>query len=260
MIINRKWRPLWILQRLRSHRQFKQARRQGNNDPISVKLYGQRVLLRPCCPDWEVAIASLGSEFNPLCAISEVVGRDFDGLIIDGGGYIGTAAIRLSQIWPRATVVTIEPSHENFWLLERNIAGWPKIHGINGALVSEATFRRPLETTLFDRGTGAWGFTVVEGTKGDALPKALHRIKKVTLAEIRASFNDMRIAVVKLDIEGGEKALFDGQDRDLMGARAVFVELHERIVDGCNAAFERFSRDWTVSRSGGEKFLAVRPS
>ena len=49
------------------------------------------------------------------------------GLIIDAGGYLGTAAIAFSEAYPDATVVTIEPSPENFALLVQNTAAYPNI-------------------------------------------------------------------------------------------------------------------------------------
>lgn len=247
----RKLYPPWIAQRLRSYLKVKRQRDRGLNKPIEVTLYGQRLWVRPIGPDFRVAISSLGNEFDPM---KGTLRPDFDGLIIDAGGFLGTAAIRLTQLWPDATVITIEPAAENFALLERNIAAHPNIKAINAALVADDT----AELTLYDRGTGAWGFTIVESAKGVGEPSAMHSVATVTLGTIRKQFGNLEIGAVKLDIEGGEKALFEADDPELHAAQTIFVELHDRIIEGCSDAFKRFSRDRFVSKPGREKYVAVR--
>lgn len=247
----RKLHPLWIAQRFRSYLKVKQMRDREQNEPVEVTLYGQKLWVRPMNPDFKVAIASLGNEFEPM---KGTLPSDFNGLIVDAGGYIGTAAIRLSQMWPHATVVTIEPATENLRLLEMNIASYPSIKAINAALVADSTE----DLTLYDRGTGAWGFTIVEDAKGMADPKAMHTVKTVTLADIRKQFGNSEIGAVKLDIEGGEKALFDAKDPELHAAQTIFVELHDRIIEGCSTSFKKFSRDRTISKPGREKYVAIK--
>lgn len=121
--------PLWIIQHISSYLKIKIAKvkiacKLSDNAPIKVALYGHGLWVRPFGPDHEVSIDTLGDEFDPLIGI---LPQDFDGLILDGGGYIGTAAIRLKEIYPKATVVTIEPHTENYSLLERNISGKTKL-------------------------------------------------------------------------------------------------------------------------------------
>lgn len=50
------------------------------------------------------------------------IDSDFTGLIIDAGAYIGISTYWLSRMFPAATIVAIEPDHENFRLLIPNTA------------------------------------------------------------------------------------------------------------------------------------------
>ena len=47
---------------------------------------------------------------------------------------MGTAAIVFSEMYPKAKIITIEPSLDNFDILQRNIAKYKNIKAIHGAL------------------------------------------------------------------------------------------------------------------------------
>ena len=222
----------------------------GRREPMPIRVSGTTIAVRPATPDLRVAFQSLGTEFNVL---SGLLPQSFDGLIVDAGGYIGTAAIKLATMYPNATVVTIEPSSANFALLRRNIEGYANIRAVNGALFPTAGQK----LNLVDRGTGEWGFTVVPGGDGRA-HTAVDEVETVTFASILGEFPGKSIGIVKLDIEGGEFALLQGDDPILRDVPAVFAELHDRIVPGCSDAFRTFSRDRWIVRLSGEKLLSLK--
>ena len=70
-------------------------------------------------------------------------------------------------------------------------------------------------------------------------------------------FPQKPLRLIKLDIEGGEKALFETAASGLTSVDFVFAELHDRILPGCTAAFAAFSQDRFVFNFGGEKFLSA---
>jgi len=218
--------------------------------PIYVEVLRERVLVRAGSPDLGVAQSTLADEFDPLAG---VLPGSFDGLIIDAGGYIGTAAIKLARLYPKATIVTIEPSQENFELLVRNTRSFPNIRPVRAALVPAGK----TSARLGNRGTGPWGYTIIENPQ-DRPAEFLETVETVTLENIVARHGGGPIGIAKIDIEGAEKDLFVSHDPALAQATAIFVELHDRIVPGCRSAFEAFSKDRVVSRHSGEKFLAVR--
>jgi len=218
--------------------------------PVSVRVSGERLVVRPDSPDLSVARSTLTEEFAPL---ENLLPRGFNGLIIDAGGYIGTAAIKLARMYPEATVVTIEPSQENFRILSQNIRRFPNIVALQAALVSA----NRASVRLSNRGTGPWGYTIIEEPEDRPDAGFLETVSTVTLKEITEKHGGSAIGIAKIDIEGAEKELFLSDDEELRKATVIFVELHDRIVAGCTASFEGFSRDRTVTQHGGEKYLSV---
>jgi hypothetical protein len=122
--------------------------------PITIKLSGIPITVRTTTPDLEVAINCLNGEFDRLCAAIPALRHR---LIIDAGGYIGTAAIAFARRYPNATIVTLELNTANYYILVKNTAAWPNIVTMNTALAPE-----PCVSILYNRGTGEWGFTLIE--------------------------------------------------------------------------------------------------
>lgn len=63
--------------------------------------------------------------------------------------------------------------------------------------------------------------------------------------------------MLKLDIEGGEKEVFEANDSVLHGIPVVLVELHEALVPGCEQAFRNFSKDRETVFDGTEKWYSL---
>jgi FkbM family methyltransferase len=215
---------------------------------IAVRIKKEYLYIRTSSPDLGVALASLGGEFE---SISKAYPKSQKGLIIDAGGYIGTAAIALAKMYPEATVVTIEPSSENFEILKKNIVNYKDIHVENAALVPHATG----SVQLHNRGTGDWGFTVVEAPQ-DADPQFIQNVETITIENILFKYGYDDVMVLKMDIEGGEYQLFHEMSW-LRSTSVLLVELHERIVRGCEIAFFHANTGRYVYRDRGEKYISI---
>ena len=122
---------------------------------VSIKLNENSILIRRGTPDLSVAMSCFDGEFEP---VRHLLPRDYSGTIVDAGGYIGTAAIALSQIFPEANILTIEPAQENFNILQENVKNYNNITPIFGALASQENE----SVELVNRGTGEWGFTLIK--------------------------------------------------------------------------------------------------
>lgn len=198
--------------------------------------------------DLGVAVSCLGGEFEPLKGLLDT---NFSGVIVDAGGYIGTAAIALSQLYPHAQVITIEPSRENIAVLKRNTARYPRIKSVHGAL----TGQKGAKLKLRNRQTGHWGYSVVESPGDRPGAAVIEEVDSFTLSDLVPDAKN--IGILKLDIEGAEKALFEGGDESLSAIPVIFAELHDRIAQGCSASFLEFSKNRKVMKCGGEKYLSL---
>lgn len=218
-----------------------------------LKMHGVSVHVRTGTPDLKVTHSCLGGEF---AALSTAFPHDTKGLIVDAGGYIGTAAIALARMYPEATILSIKPSGENFEILRKNIAGYPNIRPLNAALAPEGS---PSCISLMDRGTGQWGFTIVETHAGKSANCFLEKTKTITINQLLEHAGQNEIMIFKMDIEGAELALLEKPDwLDKTGF--LMIELHERIVSGCIRAFDAANHNRYVYRENGEKCISVGKS
>lgn len=92
------------------------------------EINSHRVYCRPDTPDLKVAKDSLGDEFDILIELLRAIEHPF--LILDFGGYIGTAAIKFASI-NNSQIVSYEPSPENFKVLTLNTLLHPNIMALD---------------------------------------------------------------------------------------------------------------------------------
>ena len=217
--------------------------------PLAVLIASQKTVIRPGTPDFAVAMDSFSGEFEKAIQAAMPLQH---GLIVDAGGYIGTAAIAFAKAFPHARIVTLEPSRENFKILRQNVASYQNITAVNKALgKSEGSI------SLVNRGTGEWGFSIVQTPTDCASPKILHDVEITTIPAILAEFQKDGIDLLKLDIEGGEYDLLSDLPAWLQSTRVICAELHERIVPGCEDLFKRVTAKRRALGTNGEKVLSI---
>jgi FkbM family methyltransferase len=169
-------------------------------------------------------------------------------IIVDAGANIGMASIFFAHRYPEAKVIAVEAESSNFAVLAKNVRPYPAIIPIHAALWNrdgEISVSEP------DPATGAygkWGFVTHEG--------AGVRVRAITL---RTLMKEMRISTVdllKIDIEGAEKEVFESCDW-MENIGCLMVELHDRFKPGCSEALERVVQGFsTIQR--GETTLYIR--
>lgn len=150
----------------------------------------------------------------------------------------------------------MEPSSANFRVLLKNVEVEPRIKPIQMALgpVAGDTI------TLVDRGMGSWGFSTVAIIPGRSAADPVEDVETTTITEIMQRFGDLRIGLVKLDIEGAEKALFEQAPDHFCDVPLIFAELHDFFLPGCEVAFRSIDADRRIEAFGGEKFLSIASS
>lgn len=216
---------------------------------LSIRVHGVGVNVRRGTPDLAIARESLGAEFDiPLSYFS----KDYDGLIIDAGGYIGTAAIKFARALPRATIVTIEPSPINFQILKENTAAYHNVKPIQAALGTQQG-----RIKLRDRGKGQCGFTTVANPSDAPNASAIVDVKIITLGQILEECGESSIGLLKLDIEGAELELLREAGQWMHLVKVLVVELHERVVPGVEELYFDATQGRTNSKMNGEKFVSA---
>ena len=171
------------------------------------------------------------------------------GLIIDAGANVGYASVYFASRFPDATIIAIEPDTDNFQMLQRNTAAYPKVRCIRAGLWSRDCFLK-----ISNPDDGACAFRVEESMDPE------NAIPAVTVDTLLESSGSDRIDILKLDIEGAERELFSAHNSATWIDRTdlIMVELHDRLVPGCEAAMLKAVQDspFRFSERGENVFLS----
>ena len=216
---------------------------------MKITLNGHRITVRKGTPDLHVAVSCLNGEFEILRFL---LPANYKGVIVDAGGYIGTASIALRGIFPKAKLIVIEPSDDNLQILKENLSSLSNVEIVHGALVGTSEKNIKLK----NRGTGEFGFTVVEAPSDNPNAPPVQETQAFRLTDLL--IGNEKIGLLKLDIEGGERSLLEYDMQTLKNIDVIFAELHDRIIPGCVEKFFEFSEGRMLVKSKGEKYLSVK--
>lgn len=203
----------------------------GDRGQVSVRYRGRRLTLR------------LGT--SDILVLFSVFEREDYGLelssppqwIIDAGAYTGFSSIYFAQRYPAATILALEPDPSNFALLVRNARPYRNIIPLEQAL-----WHRDGHIALRDPGTGHWGFYVAADEPQDSPPRG--RVEAVSVRTLVERFAIDRIDLLKLNIEGAEKEIFEEAEDWSWRVRAIVAALHDRFRPGCAEAFEKVTKSF----------------
>ena len=171
-------------------------------------------------------------------------------VIIDAGANIGLASIFFANRYPDATIIAIEPEVSNFGLLEKNVQPYPRIKAVHAALWKENG-----EINLVDPGLGHHGF---QTTQGDNSQGKRSLVRAVTVDSLMKEMGIEHVDVLKIDVEGAEKDVFEHSGNWIEKVDIIMAELHDHLRGGCSAAFENASREFGDELIKGETIMRSR--
>lgn len=147
-------------------------------------------------------------------------------VIIDAGANIGLSAIFFSNLFPDAKIYCIEPGQENHALLLKNTVNYPNITVLNGALWAKHEFLELTNPEGFSAGHAFSSSQAAEGVVG------------YTMDELIQMYSLERIDILKMDIEGAEKEIFEAEDLSwLEKVNILVIELHDMYRMGTSQPF-----------------------
>ena len=152
--------------------------------------------------------------------------------VLDAGGNGGFAAAMFATRWPGASIVTLEPDVSNYAILRLNTQAHRNVIPICAGLTNTST-RLAVQQGL-RQGLGKEWQYMTRTSRGSepSVPGLSARALRRALCVRRWDF-------VKIDIEGGERRVFEGDTGWLASARYVFVETHDDMVGGSHTAVVR---------------------
>jgi FkbM family methyltransferase len=149
-------------------------------------------------------------------------------IIIDCGANIGLASVYFANKYPSAKIIAIEPETSNFELLVANTKNYPNVHCLKNGIWHKKT-----NLHIYDAGMGSWNFVTNEVDYENE-----NTISAISLTDIMVMFKIERIDILKMDIEGSEKEVFDNYDEAwLNNTDLVIIETHDRMKKGTAKSF-----------------------
>jgi FkbM family methyltransferase len=141
--------------------------------------------------------------------------------VIDLGANIGGSAVFFLNLFPDAQVIAMEPAPENVQVLEQNLAPYGQRAKVIQAAIWPSSMNLQLVRGHF-RDKLDWSNQV-----RPAEEQARDTIRGMTVPELFADCQQERIDLVKIDIEGAEKELFNGNTSWLGSVRNLCIEIHD---------------------------------
>jgi len=140
--------------------------------------------------------------------------------IVDLGANVGLTSIYLKKQFGKAVIYAIEPDLLNFETLQNNINEFTDIKAEQLAIWSHETFLSPAYEEQSD-----WGKTFHENSNNHS-----HSIKAMSIRQFISHKQLNIIDILKIDIEGAEKHIFEGELDFLGQVKVIAIEIHETFI------------------------------
>jgi FkbM family methyltransferase len=178
-------------------------------------------------------------------------------VIVDAGANIGLTSILYANKYPQARIISIEPDPSNFELLKNNIALYSNVTAVRAALWKEDCDLQIVGTE--DNNWDFWGFRTREPQQPVA-PGDRGLVRGVTLGTLMKANDLDYVDLLKIDIEGAEKEVFEHSSPWIGSVGAIAVEVHDRFKVGCSDSVQAATRDFDVSsRRDKTAFIQRKP-
>jgi len=164
-------------------------------------------------------------------------------VIVDAGANIGMASIFFANKYPQTRIIAIEPEPSNFEILARNVSPYKMITPVHAALWNQDDV-----VSISNPDGSKWGFRI----RKDGGP----RVRALTVPTLMREMNLQSIDVLKVDIEGAEKEVFETAPW-MQSVTCLMIEVHERLNPGCTGVVESAVHGFT-KRERGETTVYLR--
>lgn len=224
---------------------------------LTNRIYHMEIKRKDCKHPFRLRVPSADSTAYQLVFIK----KEYDfrvetspEVIVDAGANIGLASIYFANKYPDAKIIAIEPEQSNFELLKENVAPYSQVTPIQAAL-----WDKNEEINLIDPGFGSDAFmTDVKHPSENVLGKTCHTVNAMTVDKLMMDFTLTKINILKIDIEGAEREVFDDPSSWIEKVDSIIIELHERKKKGCNHNFYNSTNGFDNEWSQGENVCLSR--
>ncbi len=176
-------------------------------------------------------------------------------VIVDVGANIGLASVFYANKYPSARVLAIEPEASNFRMLAKNTAPYSNVTAIRAALWKESC--EVAISNPNDDPWSFWGFRTADLGRSPE-PGQCQSVRAATLDELLKENGVDVVDLLKLDIEGAEKEVFESSATWIGRVGAIAIEVHDRFKEGCSNSVCAATTDFEVRSQRGETTFLLR--
>jgi FkbM family methyltransferase len=159
-------------------------------------------------------------------------------VIVDCGANIGLSSIFYKIKFPNSVIYAIEPETSNFNLMKKNTQFIQDIVCINGGI-----WNKPTNLIIENNSTEKWGFKVSEVGYSNK-----NTVRGLSIACLMKKYQFNSIDIMKIDIEGSEKELFElNFESWLSKTKVLLIELHDGYRKGASKTFFKALNNYDYS-------------
>ena len=218
----------------------------GYNKPLSIRCNSIKLLLRPRTTDIKVLNSVMINQEYNICQLDNPL------FIIDAGAYTGFSSIYFANRYPEAIIIAIEPVPANYQLLVKNTAQYPQIITIEKALWFEHK-----KLAIIDENQGHWGYRVIN-QQGSESTNIVNHVDTIMLDDILRDYSITAVDLLKLDIEGAEKDIFENSNSWINSINAIAIELHDNLRKDCSKVFFKATKDFYIESKYMDTIYLIR--
>lgn len=169
-------------------------------------------------------------------------------VIVDLGANIGLATIFFRQRYPSASIISLEPSRDNFDILRVNTKADSRIQILQKAIGPMNGFVK-----LCNPNAKADSF------RFEPVDREYEGVVETwSMPTLMRELSIETVDILKIDIEGAEMQLFLGNRDWLRMVRSILIEVHEAIVPGVSKLIQEIADEHQFSMfSFGEGYVLI---
>lgn len=169
--------------------------------------------------------------------------------IVDAGANIGLASVFYANKYPEAKIIAVEPEADNYRVLKMNASPYPNVTPIRAAVWDSDG-----QINVSDPGWGTAGFRTAENEHiGEG-------VRAITIETLMKEHGLNYIDLLKMDVEGSEKEIFESAAGWIDKVGMIVIELHDRFKPGCSRSVILATKDFHSELSWGELTVLSKDS
>lgn len=174
-------------------------------------------------------------------------------VIVDAGANIGLTSVFYANKYPGAKIIAVEPEPSNYRMLLKNTANYQNIRPVQAAL-----WNKNEHVHIIDRGIGCWAFQTTNAMGGFTDARSRGLAAGITVDRLMSEFHIDQLDLLKVDIEGSEKEVFENSALWIDRVGGVVIELHDWLKAGCSCAVYQATKNLDAKYQRRETTFLLR--